>query len=29
MIAIAGTIAYQHGKTGSFDISADPGMELE
>lgn len=29
MIAIAGTIAYQHGKTGSFDISADPGMEWE
>lgn len=29
MIAIAGTIAYQHGRRSSFDIGAQPGMPLE
>lgn len=29
MIAVAGTIAYQHGVRGDFDLTADPGIELE
>lgn len=29
MIAVAGTIAYKHGVRGDFDLTADPGIELE
>lgn len=29
MIAVAGTIAFQHGVRGSFDLTADPGIDLE
>lgn len=29
MIAVAGTIAFQHGVRGDFDLTANPGIELE
>lgn len=29
MIAVAGTIAYHHGVRGSFDLTANPGIDLE
>ena len=29
MIAVAGYIAYTHGVRGDFDLTADPGIELE
>ena len=29
MIGVAGTVAYLHGERGDFDLTANPGMELE
>lgn len=29
MIAVAGTVAFQHGVRGDFDLTADPGIDLE
>ena len=29
MIAVAGTIAYQHGVRADYSLTADPGIDLE